>query len=290
MKTILVALFLIFSFFNHANSCTIETYAQIIKVNSHLDDKVIKSSNCDPMIEKEFISLVEGAQGSINSDHLSKVIKNQSGLKPELTILPKRLEIKDIKDVLQEKLALEGLVIDKVTSLYSQASINIEKKSNLKVQCRSCTQTGTKSILLKNDNENIWLTAKIFKTRFAYKLIKPISSLNQQLDKSFFKRVKVQDLGIQALFSDIENINFYRPIRYLHQGDIIKAQDLTSKNLIRFGDTVKVNLRGKNINLKYDAVAKSSGKIGDFITIENRKTKKQIQAKVVDFKKVVVEI
>jgi flagella basal body P-ring formation protein FlgA len=66
--------------------------------------------------------------------------------------------------------------------------------------------------------------------------------------------------------------------------------DLTPKKLITYGQRVKLSIQTKTVTLKTIGIAKKSGHYGEFIEIENPKSKKRFLAKVIDFNKAIVEL
>ena len=70
----------------------------------------------------------------------------------------------------------------------------------------------------------------------------------------------------------------------------MKSTDLSPITLVRLGQKIKVVLKGQNIALKSSAIARQQGKFGDYIEVYNQKTNRKINAQVIDFNTVMVEL
>jgi flagella basal body P-ring formation protein FlgA len=72
------------------------------------------------------------------------------------------------------------------------------------------------------------------------------------------------------------------PKRRILANSVIRIRDINSPTLIKKGDTVSIVYKAKYINLRTLGYALQDGKKGEFIRIQNPKSKMVVQAKVVD--------
>jgi len=287
MNKLLIILCLLSPLTSYA-TCEIETYERIIKINKIQDERIIKSSNCSEDIRTEFTKFVSNTSGKMNAKHLKRYFKNENGL--DLNIKPKSFTIKDIDILIQESIQDNSIVVKNINSLFSTSSLNLAAADTLNITCQSCDRPGEKNILLTLNKKKIWLSALIHRKRKAYTLAKSITDLNMKLDRSFFKETIISDKGHTLLFEDLDQISFYKPTKLLRAGEVLKKYDLRRRVLVKFGQKVQVNIANQSIKLKTKAVARRNGYIGDLIELVNEKSNKVIQAKVVNYNKVEVQL
>lgn len=287
MKKLISIFFLILSTTVMAD-CKLETFDRIIKINKNQDQKIIKSTDCSQQVQQTFMSFISSASGSLNAAHLRRYFKQESQIDIEIT--PSSFTVSTMKGLIEENIKEGGIIVKSVTSLLSQSSLNLNQSDNLTIDCKNCKKPGQKNIVALVNNKKIWLNALIHRERTAYVLARSLVNLNQKLDASYFKQVKIADNGNTLFFNDINNIRFYKPTKLLRAGDTVKKYDLRSRVLVKFGQKVQVNILKNNIKLGTKAIARRNGHIGDVIELINQKSKKVISAKVVDFNKVEVEL
>ncbi|PIR77587.1 MAG: flagella basal body P-ring formation protein FlgA, partial [Candidatus Magasanikbacteria bacterium CG10_big_fil_rev_8_21_14_0_10_38_6] len=73
-------------------------------------------------------------------------------------------------------------------------------------------------------------------------------------------------------------------------GQPLTRNILTPKKLVNYGDTIEVIFEKYNMKINLQVMARQSGKLGDKISLFNPKSKKMFTGKIVDFKKVMVDI
>lgn len=264
-------------------ACEIESFHQIIKINNVLDDSIIKKTNCNNDQISSFIGLISSANGKLSSTIVS------SSFNIELT--PKNIFIESINDYLQENLSKNNnILINNTTSMYGSASINLNKTDNLNIICNSCNKPEKKNIKLLINNKTHWVTSNLLIQRAAYVAKVDLSINSSNISKEMFKKVIVKDNGRKSLFNSIEQIRFYRPTQNIPAGTVLKRHFLRAQNAVNSGQKVKVQVIGKEIRLDTIAIARKSGKVGEYIQVMNPKSKKISRAKVIDFNKVVMNL
>lgn len=252
-----------------------------------IDQDIIKNSDCSNSINSRFVDLIQSADGKVSNSFVKKYLGNNEN---QIEISPKVIEVKKISHILNEKLNLDSLFIINVSSLHGKSSLNLSANENFSVKCNACDSMGLKNLKVTFKNKSIWFSAKLGQN---VSVLKPIQHLNRQtpvLSKKDFVTSKIQVYQRTNHFTDLDNIQFYRLNRNLNAHDFLKNTDVTPKSLVNFGQKVHLKIKTKTIELKSVGIAKKGGKLGDFIEVQNIKTKKIFLGKIVDFNKVVVEI
>lgn len=290
MKRILTLLTLILTVNVHAkDACKIVSYNKIIKLNKLLDESIIKDTNCSQEVKNKFVDFVSGASGTLESKHLSHIFKME--YHKEIELSPEVLVVKTINDTFSELLKIpNNLSLEKTTNLHSNSSLNLSPSDHIQVVCNDCETPGSKNIKLLVNKSPIWFSVEILSKRHGLVINSEINPYMKHLTSDMFTKTSIYDDGRGHLFNDIDNIHFYKPNKKLTKGKILKTTDLTPITLVRSGQKIKVVLKGKTIALKSSAISRQSGRIGDFIEVYNQKTNKKINAQVIDFNTVMVEL
>ena len=111
--------------------------------------------------------------------------------------------------------------------------------------------------------------------------------------KSLKDRVELVSLAVEDSAQYIQSsseLNFFKLNRYIEKGEPLKRSDLSAKNLVRTGKLTQVIVEQDGLKVKLDAIARQTGKYGDFVNLYNPESKKQIRGEVIDYNKVRVEI
>ncbi len=284
--------FLIFTLFLSSSfasdTCRIDTYDQIIKINKVIDDSVIKSTTCSAQINEDFISLINNANGKLNSNYLNSYFKSLS--KANVIFTPQIISVQSLREIITSQYAEDGLIVDKVSTLMGRSTLSLKRGEAINLECNNCNAVGNKNIKLNVRGKVHWVSAQFYKQQKAFKLNKSLNSMTPIITRSDFKEVQaIQKNGVKY-FQDIGNIQFYKLNKHLSAGDIIKVNDVYPKTLITYGQRVKLTITNNLIKLKSIGVARKSGKIGDFIEIQNPKSKKVFLGKITNYNEAFVEL
>jgi flagella basal body P-ring formation protein FlgA len=95
---------------------------------------------------------------------------------------------------------------------------------------------------------------------------------------------------ISGCFRDLNNVLGRTAAYPLVPDTVIRVNEIYDPPMIRHGQTVEAVVQSGNIELLVDVMALEDGKAGDMIRVENTQTHKVLRAKVVDEKKVLVDI
>lgn len=270
-------------------ACKVVSYPKIIKLNKLLDESIIKSSNCSEHIKNKFIDFISGASGELSSRHLSQIFKLE--YKSDIELSPSKIEVKPITDVLTVLVDIpKNIVLDKMSNLHSESSLNLHPEDHLQAVCNNCETSGHKNIKLLVNKSPIWLSVEFLSKRHGLIINREINPFAQNLSQQMFTYTAIFDDGREHLFNDVKNIQFYKPNKKLIKGKILKSTDLSPIVLVKPGQKIKILLKGENMALKSSAIARQPGRFGDYIEVYNQKTNKKINAQVIDFNTVMVEL
>ncbi len=287
MRIFLILTFFISSSFA-ADSCEIVSYAHIIKINKVLDDTIIKTSNCSSQINQSFIELISNANGKLQNQAIKQYLKAEKGTTVSLT--PVKINVATLIDLVQQKFGSSDRIISKVSSLIGKSALLFNSQEKMDLSCQNCNGNGSKNLKLKTSHKTFWISAN-FKTKTkAFKVSNSLIRSTPILQTSDFEQVNIVNHNPSVYFQDIKNIKYYRLNKHLQKGDILKTTDLTPKNLITYGQRVKLTILNKNIHLKSVGIAKKNGKIGQYIEIENPTSKKIFLGKVTNYNEATVEL
>ena len=271
IKILIFSLFLAFITVQSVSACSIDSYPNIIKLNKILDDSIIKKSDCDSKTQRTFIDLISGGSGELKSLHLTQILRSEFNKVVEIS--PKSIKVEAVRETLTRLIEMpSNLALNKTTSLFDKASLNLQTDSRIKASCNTCQSAGSKNIKLRVDGKTIWFSAEILIKRVGFVINEAISPYTKKLSKNLFRQTLIFDKGRDHLFQDIKNIRFYKPTRQLEAGKVLKISDLIPMTVISPGQRIKVILKGKNISLNSSALSRQSGKIGQFIEVYNQKT------------------
>lgn len=290
MKLFLFFTLLTLSNLLHANeACKVVSYNHVIKLNKVLDDSIIKESTCSQEVLNTYIDFISGATGELTAKHLTQIFKSEYNI--TMVLEPKKIKIESIDEVLSKLIQLpSNLILKKVSGLYSKATLTLTTADHIQVQCKNCETAGEKNIKLIINNSPIWFSAEILAKRQGLVSNTELSPFSKNLTKEMFTYTSIFDDGTGHLFQDIDNLQFYKVNKTVKKGDILKSTDISPLVLVKPGQKIKVILKGKNVALKSSAISRQQGKIGDYIEVYNQKTSKKINAQVVDFNTVMVEL
>lgn len=268
------------------NACEIKLAPHIIKLNKVLSDEVISTSNCNLKTNKKLLELINNSNGTINTQRINSLL----GSDENISLSPNKITITPIRELLDQKFGSESLVVKNVTTMHKTGFLAMTAKPNTNFICKTCIKAGTHNVRAEIGPEKIWININLYKRVLAYKSLNTIGHMTPILTpKDFIKSVFLTQ-SHSSYFTDIKNIHFYKATRNISAGELLKANDLLPKNLINRGQKVQIIVKNKTINLNSVGKAMRSGKFGDFIEIQNPKSKKTTLAKVIDFNKVLVEL
>lgn len=281
-----ITFFFLFTFFtSHIFACEIKTFKLILKINPQVSNSIIKESNCDKKINNQFINILSNSSGIVNNQMLKRMITAEKNVE----IFPQNINIQYIDQYLSKNHAIKDAFFKNTRSLNNVSFIGFNDHLPI-FHCSNCNSTGKKNISLKDNEKTHWLSSDLYQERLVLKAKNNIPYSIPVIDSSDFYLTKVPTIKDGGHFTDINHIQFYRLTKNINAGEIIQSHNLVQRKIISRGQKVKIYIRNKSINLTTIGKAMKDGLYGQFIEVQNPKSKKVTLAKVIDFNKVLVEL
>ena len=212
--------------------------------------------------------------------------------------LSKSFTITSLNQVLNERIHLpkKWKIITPKTVGTSKRIFSVGQKDSIEVACTNCSHTGAKNIQLiikdpvSMSSERTWLTAEVAIEVMALVSKDNISVTNTALNPESFQLEKVYSSRPETFFTFTDKLPFYRAVRNLKAGEVVKYNDVLPLSLVQAGLPVKLNLNSGNIKLESKAIPMKSGRLGEIIQLKNTQSNKIIIGKVTNFNEVEIEL
>lgn len=273
--------FILTLFSTSALACKIQVYPYIYTI-SKLSSNVIKSSsNC-------------------NQHQLDSVVRNLNDIEGEIktsfvftdeTVSPAIIYKSTLESFLNTKLKSE------INTKYLVDKVIGSSHTNLLFD----SEPQKISVTLKRNNAQVLISmiadklyhisaTQLVKTGYL-KAKRDLDPFISDLDKNDFEYVvDFIPLTQKSLYTDYEQVRFFKPAKKILKGAPLYNHELTKKVIIHAGSPITAQILSGSIKLEITARSQTRGKIGDIINIINPKSKKRIQAKVIDTNKVLVQL
>lgn len=198
--------------------------------------------------------------------------------------------VKHARAYLMEKSGLESSQIElklltKTDKVFNATAIKtLEIRPHIRKKIGGIIHIPIKITSVQNKiyKKNITFKVKLFGTV----LVAKKSLAKHQKIRSADFTIQTQEItykfGKEKLYSNFDELNHYRSVRYLPKGGILSAENIEKIPLITKNKLVIVFAAIKGIRAKFEGVAMSDAGYGETISIKNRKTKKTFIAKVLD--------
>lgn len=270
-------------------ACEIKSFKYLLRFNNKLDEGIIKNSQCSSEIKKEFIDLLRNADGKVSAKIISTIIFEKQ--KNKVFISPNEINIKNLNDILSVKNLLKQnqkihtvLAANRISYVTSSSPIQIELES------LNYLNVGENNLNIKINNKNIWMNILVQQKKNIWTATEEIYPFNKNLKKTSFKKEVIYDHKNTQYLKDINLVKYYKTNKRINKGTPLKLTDLTPLYLVRHGKKVNLILKGNNIKIKNNAIAKQNGRYGDNIEFQNIRSKKSFFANVIDFNTVEVDL
>ncbi|MGK0367952.1 MAG: flagella basal body P-ring formation protein FlgA [Thermoproteota archaeon] len=284
MVKILTFFALILLYTVSANSCEIETYANIYK-GSKVSKVLIKNSNCPTSIQDNFIEFIGNVEGVISARQFKNSFNHKIDLQPKI------IKVTSLKSFIKRAVKLPfNYFVKGLRLLSTNQSIYNDKKIGHISCSTTCLDSGSKNILLRLNNQNIWVSANIKIKSKVYVLNRSIDIHSRAINP---EHVVIKEIFINkndSYITDIKTLQFFKPNKRIPKYTALRVTDLSPLNLVRAGMKVNVTINANNISLKSTGIARRNGQHRDEIEIYNPISKKKYIGTVTDFNKVVVNL
>ena len=281
-------------------TCSIEMSPQILffKKPTAIKDiqNLVKGSSCSEEKLWTFIKMIQGIDGKVSSKHINRLLKEE-GTKTEIQLRPNNIEILHLKNIVVNKVTLsEGLNILEVKVIDPVYAIGVNRLSEVKFECYACKTTGFKnlSIIFTNPvsgyRRNIWATIKISELKQVVVTTLDIFPFSRKALKDHVKLVELNLENSAQYIQSLSDLNFFKVNKYIKKDTLLKYSDLIAKDLVKTGKPTQVIMEQGGLKLQVEAIARQSGKYGEWVNLYNTSSKKQIRGQVIDFNKVRIDI
>ena len=257
-----------------------DLYSHYIKVGKNISSNIIKNTNCNNNAINKLLSHLKSYQGIIPTEALEHF--------PQITIHSKKVMILNITSFLESHLK-DNQQITHLKTHSLNSGIGINRLSDLKFSCTGCNSSNlaTATLDLQGQKQSFHFeTGTLQKVLVSLRAIKPY----EKLDSSMFQYKMMPLKNNLVSFSDVNELKYYQLAKSLKTGSPLLLKNAIKSNIIKYGSHVTCQYNNKGISLKSQAIAKSNGRINDFISLMHPKTKKTFNGKVIGINKVQVEI
>lgn len=276
--------------------CEVELAEKIYHFGEDTDSslQLWRSSSCSKDFNQKLRDFLLSSSGPVRSSQLEEILSQESS--SPFQFAPQRVRIFNLKERMHQRFGLSQNQELKNFRMVDKGHLLLEKGEFLDFKCANCRKTGEKSIEIhishsaSGKNKVRWLKADgIVKT----KALIPKTTLrvsHNGLAPKDFEVVEVDTQSPQDLFTEKDQLVFFRLNKPLSQGQALTHQDLAPINLVKVGSPVKIILNRKNLSLSYRASALRSAKLGESVKLRAQNSNKIITGKVIDFNKVEIEL
>jgi len=288
------------SYLKTNNVCTINSYSKIYfqqEISKKNLSRLIKKSNCSKKINLAFLNLMRKSHGVFSTSHLQRIYFPQSK-NFKVTIKPEKIHLRSLNHLISTELDSTGSYFPTNTKYRGKKRlILLTKSQSIELICSKCETLGRKNIILNITDNQLKRSEKIWiKTTIKTKVKAFVSNINfsyssgNKISAEQFKEKDIETDSPENIFSAIDKIHFFKLTHPIKKNHPLKIQDLTPKRLVRAFSPVKIFLKSKTIQLSGIAIAKTSGRFGESITLENKKSRRTLIGKVVGLNKVEIEL
>lgn len=267
-------------------ACHMTLHPYILKIGKALNSTIIEKSDCTQQTQEHILNFINNSEGTLLTNRISSIIKMQE----DVTFNQKKVTVYNLNQIINKYFKNNDIVIRNISPLHTKNNLGLNSKPSFSFECPSCTTPGSHTIQARIGNKKMWIKIETYRRITGYKAKNTITLMTPIITSKDFRRSVFLSQKKQSYFTDIDNIHFYRPTRNISSGEYLRNNDLIPKNLITRGQRVKMIINNKSLHVKSTGRALQSGKFGEFIEIENPKSKKKTLARVIDFNKVLVEL
>lgn len=246
--------------------------------------------NCNDDQSNRFLNFLSDFKGNLNH-HILRVEL------PSIT-LEKSVTISRLSDYINSRLTKpkDWKVTNLKFSHANQTLIALNKSDTLSLECNNCSHTGSKTIKgtivnpIDNSYKSLWFKGDLAVKTKSLVVSENIGVSNQPLSPSQLEVKTIYSKNPDRLFTNINQIVFYKLNKGKSKGEAIHYSDITPVNLVRVGQPVTILLKKNSLRLEGKATPHQSGKLGQVIRLKNNRTNKTVIGKIVDFNKVEVQL
>lgn len=270
-------------------ACELISFNNILRINQFIDNKVIKKSSCPQNINEHFTNIIKNSDGKVSSTIINQLIFDKFKIKTE--ILPNQINVLDLKNIMSRKLDLTSeQKIFQIKSINNINSFSSEEFINIKLISNQSLEIGENNIQISINDRQFWLNLILQQAKNVWVAKDNISPFKKDLSPHDFKSIRIFDHQKKDFFNNIESIQYYKTNKSIEKNTPVTYSHISPLNLVYPGKKVKLHLKGNNINISHNAIAKQNGHYGSIIELENIKSKKKFFAKIIGFNEAEVNL
>jgi len=287
-------IFALFSFISIAGACEITLPHHVVFLNKdEVNPHLFRTKDCDAKVYEATHNVLTSLEGRVPSYQIKEIL---SGAGFNLEVYPQSVLIQHLNHLAKSQLPLpEGITVKKLTSPQVQGSIVLNAGDQLEINCNTCTYQDNQSLRLKvngfdGQNRHIVVQADFRKLVKAYRLLVPMNSFTEVIDKKWLTEEMVEEVPHMEFISDYDAFKFYKTNKALKAGELLRKSDFNAVKIVRAGLKTEVVLENAMVRIKTQGISRANGAIGDFVEVYHPQKNKKYQGRVVDINKVLVEL
>ena len=264
---------------------------------SQVSEIVKKSSFCNKGEIAMALDVLWRLDGKITSEHFNRLVREE-GWKKAIQLEPKVIEIFHLDNLVRDRVSLKGnLRLDRVSVIGAVYAIAIDGLSDLELQCHGCHSTGSKNLSIvysgpfhQGYQKNVWATIKILEMKRVVIVNEDIGPFVRDGIQNYVKLISRVLEKSHRYLNTVTNLEYFNVNKHIKKGTLLKRSDLTPRKIVKAGKPTKVIINQGGLKIQAEAIARQSGRYGEFVNLYNPKSRKKIRAKVIGFNKVKVDL
>ena len=208
---------------------------------------------------------------------------------------PHFIQIQHLKNLIHDQLALPvGVHLRSSEAVNANNFMALNPGDQIEISCVGClygSQQPINVIVHGIDGKKTSLLARAdFKKMVKALRVTSFQPAFSEIFPTSFQEDFTEAVPHTDLFSDVDQLKFYKLNKPLRAGDLVRRSDLNAINLVRAGSKTEVVIENKLIMLKTSGISRSNGGIGEFVEVFHPQKNKKYQGRVIDLNKVLVEL
>ncbi len=283
-----IFLFFVVLFTLSSLACEVTVAPKIIMIGDALTDDSF-SFECSQETKSLINTFFANAKGSIKTTTIASLLENNN-----LIFSENEIQIINFKDLLVEQGHTNPSKLMTFSVPTAPKALRLTNNQILTITNFEPTSHGDLFKINVHENHLLKWTydgvVHIEKTVKAYTVRKNIPAFTHNISSALFQEIEITPDLVNEYFTDINQMAYFENNKPLKENRPLRKSDFNPINIVRAGNTVEAQLDSENINVKFQAVSRNNGGLGDRVEVYNPKTSIKYNSKIVDFNKVVIEL
>lgn len=277
----------------HILACEIHLPEQILTLGDHVDlSKVMMSSQCSQETLSEVNQTLKNSNGKIGNFQLSEILKFKNH---NVSFKPNLVHIQHLKNLVHEQIPMPtGVQMRSSEAINANNFMALNLGDRIEVSCIGCLfgSNQTLNVIVHGMNgSKTSLTVKAdFKKMVKAYRVTSFQPAFSEISLSSLTEDFTETIPHTELFSELENLKFYKLNKPLRLGDLLRKSDLNRVNLVRAGSRTEVIIENELIKLKTHGISRNNGGIGEMVEVFHTQKNKKYLGKIIEHNKVLVEL